>query len=42
MEVMLGEAEMHSEALFPWLKVMSHVTFILKGQKEQGEDCCSW
>lgn len=33
MEVMLGEAEMHSEALFPWLKVMSHVTFILKGQR---------
>lgn len=42
MEVMLGEAEMHSEALFSWLKVMSHVTFILKGQKEKGQDSCSW
>lgn len=35
---MLGEAEMHSEAAFAWSKVMSRVTFILKGQKEEGED----
>lgn len=39
---MSGEAEMNSEALFAWSKVMSHVTFILKGQKEEGEDSCSW
>lgn len=38
---MSGEAEMHSEALFAWSKVMSHVTFILKGQKGEGEDCSS-
>lgn len=42
LEVILGEAEMHSEALFAWSKVMSCATFIPKGQKEEGEDSCSW
>lgn len=38
---MLGEAETLSEAASAWSKGMSHVTFTLKGQKEEDEDSCS-
>lgn len=35
---MSKEAEMHLEDAFAWSKVVSHVTFILKRQKKEGEN----